>query len=447
MRKGHAMLKSISVKDESDVKIEFKDASFPAPFKSGLEYAAPARGVWNIVHTGMLIPEAHEIFVCAESCLRGVVLTAAEMNAMDRFSCITIRENNVLEGDMESLIIDGTADILNKLQKKPPAVLLYTSCIHHFMGCDLPLVYKKLREKFPDVAFTDCYMNPIMRKSGLTPDEIMRKQLYSLLGKRPKNPKSINIIGNDLLTDESSDLVRMIKENGYELKDITLCKTYEDYLKMAESVLNISYNPASRAGGDELEKRLGQKHIYLPLCFGYREIEKNLNELADYLNIPGQDYTKEIERAEKALKSAGDVIGDTSIAIDYTATMRPLGLAHLLLEHGFNVDRIYADGFNKEEKDDFEWLKVNCPDLKLYPTVDVKMRMLERYSSKKILAIGQKAAYFTGSNNFVNIVEGGGMYGYDGICRIADLMTDAYLHAKDAKSLIQIKGLGCGCLL
>lgn len=438
---------SLVIQNELSAGIKVKDASYPAPFISGLEYAAPARGVWNIVHTGMLIPGAHEIYVCAESCLRGVVLTAAEMNAMDRFSSIVIRENNVLEGDMESLIIDGVTDILNKLPKKPSAVLLYTSCIHHFMGCDLPLVYRTLREKFPDVAFTDCYMNPIMRKSGLTPDEIMRKQLYSLLEKCPQNPKSINIIGNNLVTDESSDLVRLIKENGYELKDITLCKTYKDYLSMAESSLNISYNPAAKAGGDELEKRLGQKHLYLPLSFDYKEIKENLDKLAAYLNIPKMDYSKEIDRAEKALKSAKDVIGNTKIAIDYTATMRPFGLAHLLIEHGFNVDRVYADGISVEEKDDFEWLKINCPDLKLYPTVNVKMRVLSRKCSEKILAIGQKAAYFTGSDNFVNIVEGGGMYGFDGICRMAELMTDAYLHKKDARSLIQIKGLGCGCLL
>lgn len=182
------MLKSISrIQDEYGASVLIKDASFSSPFVSGLEFGSPARGIWNIVHVGMLIPEAHEIFVCASSCLRGVVLTAAEMNASDRFSCITIGENNVLEGDMESLIIDGVTDILNKLPKKPPAVLIYTSCIHHFMGCDLPLVYRTLGEKFPDVAFTDCYMNPIMRKSGLTPDQIMRRQLYSLLEKSSLN--------------------------------------------------------------------------------------------------------------------------------------------------------------------------------------------------------------------------------------------------------------------
>ena len=59
--------------------INITKAAFPAPFESGLEYNPPTRGVWNIVHTGMLIPESRQIFVCAQGCLRGVILTAAEM--------------------------------------------------------------------------------------------------------------------------------------------------------------------------------------------------------------------------------------------------------------------------------------------------------------------------------------------------------------------------------
>lgn len=77
---------------EEDVSVPVSGASFPAPFRSGLEYAAPARGSWNIVHIGMLIPESHQIFVCAQSCLRGVVLTAAEMGASNRFSTIAIQD-------------------------------------------------------------------------------------------------------------------------------------------------------------------------------------------------------------------------------------------------------------------------------------------------------------------------------------------------------------------
>ena len=60
---------------------------------SGLEFNSPAHGNWNIVHTGMLLPEAIQIYVCADNCMRGVVLTAAEMNAADRFSFVTRRSS------------------------------------------------------------------------------------------------------------------------------------------------------------------------------------------------------------------------------------------------------------------------------------------------------------------------------------------------------------------
>ena len=98
-------------------KTTIREAAFPAPFYAGLEYSSPARGTWNIVHTGMLIPESHQIFVCALGCLRGVVLTAAEMNALDRYSSIQIREENVLDGGMEELMIDGVSDVIEKLKE------------------------------------------------------------------------------------------------------------------------------------------------------------------------------------------------------------------------------------------------------------------------------------------------------------------------------------------
>ena len=91
---------------QQELGISIGSASYPSPFPSGLEYSAPARGTWNIVHTGMLIPEAHQVFICAQGCLRGVVLTAAEMGAQERFSTVAVRPENVLNGDMEKLIMD-----------------------------------------------------------------------------------------------------------------------------------------------------------------------------------------------------------------------------------------------------------------------------------------------------------------------------------------------------
>ncbi|MFR8351646.1 MAG: hypothetical protein ACLVB1_02070 [Blautia obeum] len=38
------------------------------------------------------MPEAIQIYVCADNCMRGVVLTAAEMNAAERFSFVIVEE-------------------------------------------------------------------------------------------------------------------------------------------------------------------------------------------------------------------------------------------------------------------------------------------------------------------------------------------------------------------
>jgi hypothetical protein len=432
--------------DSTGAMVKIRDAAFPAPFRSELEYSCSARGTWNIVHTGFLVPEAHEIFACAAGCLRGVVLTAAEMNAQERFSTIEIRENNVLEGDMEDLLIEGVTDILHKLPYKPRAVLLYTSCIHHFIGCDLPLCYARLRERFPDIDFTDCYMNPIMRKSGLTPDQLMRRGLYALLKPHRIDPKKISIIGNNLPTDRNCELFTIAQSSGYSVTEIHDCKTYDEYQTMAESAFNICFNPVGKAGGEALEKRLGQKLLYLPLSYDYDEIAQTLSAYASAIGADAHDWSEEIAKCEETLSHAKSVIGDAPVVIDYTATMRPLSLAKLLLTHGFNVTAVYADSFTAEDKPDFAWLQEHYPKFPLYATVQVKMRVLPRETSEKTLAVGQKAAYFTGSPYFVNTVECGGYYGFSGIRQMLILMEDAFLHEKDTRKLIQIKGLGCGCV-
>ena len=427
--------------------VKISEAPFPATFASGLEYSVPARGGWTIVHVGMLVPEAHEIFVCAAGCLRGVVLSAAEMHLTDRFSTIAIEEHNVLDGDMEELIIEGVTDILNRLSQMPKAVLVYSSCIHHFMGCDLAMCYDTLRERFPKVDFTDCYMIPTMRKSGLTPDQIMRRQLYSLLKPADKHPKHCAIVGNCFSVEESSELVSLIRGAGWTLHQITECKTYEEYQKMAQCEVCISTQAVAKHGAEALAERLGMQHLYLPASFGKEEIKANLEKLAETLDCDYTENTEVEKQARLALQKAHEIIGNTPVVIDYTVSPRPLGLARLLLENGFRVTEIFTDSFSAEEKKDYLWLKENAPKLEVLPTVHAAMRKYPVGSEEKVLALGQKAAYFKNTPYFVNLVEGGGLYSFDGICRMCELMMEAFSEPKETERLISMKGLGCeSCL-
>ncbi len=425
--------------------IRLGEADRSALFSSGLEYNPPARGMWNIVHTGMLVPGAHEIFACAQGCLRGVILTAAEMLTLDRMSWISVSESDMFDGTLESDIIDGVEDILGRIGKRPPVVLLYLSCIHLFAGVDFEEIIRELSARHPDITFVDCYMTPTMRKT-VTPVMKMSSQIYGALKPLPLNRKAVGIVGCDRATDQDSELVRMIRNSGCEYRDIALCKSYEEYLGLAECYLNISCIPTGILAGEELEQRFGAKHLHLPARYDPEGLRENYRRLAEALEIECPDLSVEEAEAERALCEARQVIGDTPVAIDYTAVTRPFELGLLLIRHGFNVKYIIADTASGEE-DPFDRLRAEAPDILVYSSVNVNMLDMPEREHERILAVGQKAAYYFSTDNFVDIVVNGGLYGFTGIRKLAELMREAALEPKDKRRLISHKGWGCASCL
>ena len=439
----------------ADVYLSIGEASFPAPFQSKLEFNPPVHGTWNIVHTGMLIPDAPQIYICSANCMRGVVLTAAEMNAPDRFSQVLIEEKDVLAGSIEQLTVDGVLDVLSKLPKRPKAVLVFTVCVHHFLGSDLDWIYRELRRQAPDVIFVRCFMDPIMKKSGLTPDEKMRRSLYEPISPLPVNPRTVALLGSDFATDEDGDLRTYLEENGYRLLELPAAEDFEEYLQTGEAALLIACYPAAKPGAKALADQLGRPFLYLPLTFDADEIVRNEERLAETLQrlkeskpvqqttvLRPRSLTQQRAQAEKALAQLRDLVGDTPIAIDYTLHPRPLGLAKLLLDHDFTVDRVYLDAVSGEEEPVFEQLQAQYPQLKLYPTVHPSGR-LQHGDAPQMLALGQKAAWFTGSRHFVNVVEGAGWYGFNGIEKLCAAVSDAFDTEKDPVDCLPRKGLGC----
>ena len=434
--------------------IRIKDASYPAPFHPGLEFNSPVHGNWNIVHTGMLMPETIQIYVCADNCMRGVVLTAAEMNAADRFSYVIIEEDDLLNGNLEDITIEGVTDVLKKLERKPKAVLLFTVCLHHFLGCDLKMVYEELDRRFPEIEFVRCYMDPIMQKTGLTPDQKLRKAMYDPLKVQKADPHIVTLLGHNFPLDETSDIKRFLKKCGCELREITTCDTWDKYEKLGEANIFLSIYPTAKYGAQTLAKRLGREHIYMPASFDYEEIKQQMEQLAKKIisecvkiekDIWNREawYEKEIAACEASVAQAHGTIGDTPIVIDYLVHPRPLGLAKYLLEHGFCVEAVYLDGVSPEEEQEFYWLSKHAPELELRATIQPKMRVLPRNHEGKMLALGQKAAWFTQSPYFVNVVEGAGWYGFDGIRKMAELMIRAYEEEKEVEDLVVRKGWGC----
>ena len=452
---------------EGPSRIPVSKASFPAPFAQELEFNPPVHETWNIVHIGMLMPQAHQIYICSDNCMRGVVMTAAEMNAIERFSCVVLEEKDMHSGNLEEITLEGVSDVLLKIRRKrgeeglPKAVLVFPVCLHHFMGCDLGYVYKELEKRFPQIVFIKGWMDPIMQKTGPSPDMKLRKAMMDILMPYEEKNGLSALIGDIYALDPESDLMRLIRaadeargtvSTPLQIQD---CETLKEYQALSGREVLITRSPMSAVSVRQTARRLDCKGLYLPAVMDYAGIRKELETAAEALCITseqaGISFEQEEKLCEDALQHLRDVVGDTPIAIDYIAVQRPLGFARLLLERGFAVREVYLDAVSPEEENDFLWLKENRGEVLLCSTIHVKGRLLHAGAIDSehsgFLAVGPKAAWFCGTEHFVNLVDYGGMWGYSGIRKMASLMEDAFENAKDTKDLVPRKGLGCESIL
>ena len=448
-------------------RIPVGQASFPAPFAAGLEFNPPVHETWNIVHIGMLMPQSHQIYICADNCMRGVVMTAAEMNAMDRFSCVVLEEADIHAGNLEEITLEGVTAVLEKLRKRrgedkmPKAVLIFPVCLHHFMGCDMKYVYEQLAERFKEITFVKGWMDPIMQKTGPSPDQKLRKAMMDVLQPSASEKAGTALLGDIYALDPDSELMRLIKaaDKKAGIRSLPLqiqdCRTLAEYRALSARSVLITRSPLAAASVRQTARRIGAQALCLPAETGYAKIREQLEAAAQVMGISlaeaGIDTGAEEERCERALGRLRERISDTPIALDAVSVSRPLGFARLLIEHGLNVREIYLDAILTEEESDFTWLADHSPDLLLCSTIHVGGRFLHAgrlgKDHSRYLAVGPKAAWYCGTAHFVNLVDQGGMWGYSAIRKLAALMEEACRIAKDTRDLVPRKGLGCESML
>ena len=410
------------------------------PQEDGLLYSSPCRGLWNIVHLATQVPGSHQIYVCPTSCLRGVVLTTAEMGCMDRLSTITVGEDNILEGDLEETIFNGTRTILRALHKKPTVVFIFTSCIHHFMAANFLRVYEKLRKEFPDIAFVDAYMDPIMRKKT-PPLPSLQRQVYRVLEKQELVPNQCNFIDN-WFEAKYNDLAIHLQKHNVIVKDFSMQQNYTSYLEMGKSSVNFVFHPFGILAAKDLYYRLCQPYVYLPLSFDYATIDASMQQASRTMHVPSptpQQIQESRNAVEKAMQHLKQVLQDTPVSIDKSAIDMPISFATFLIQHDIQVESLFLDTCTE----DLTTLKQLAPDIKIYDVETCTMRIHHRNTDHKLLAIGQQAAYFNNTPYFVNCIFTAQMYGYTGILHMIDCMLLAYAEPKDIKTTISHKGWRC----
>ena len=230
--------------------------------------------------------------------------------------------------------------------------------------------------------------------------------------------------------------------------DVTGSRTYDEFLTMAHASRNILFHKAGMMAAKDLKIRLDQPfRLMRPVC-DYDIIDADMAALSEECGIPAptaEEISELRKQTEETVRRAKEVLAGRPVAVDGTAVDNPLGLSLWLLQHGIRVVSLFVDSFTEDEAI-FRTLQENWPDLRVYNAISWNMRRMERgYREESLVAIGQRAAYFHDTNYFVNLVDYDGMYGYRGLIRLMELLTEAAQEEKDMRSLIQIKGWGCSC--
>lgn len=420
-----------------------KDVTYTYNADIGLSYSTPCRGMWNIVHLAAQVPQSHQVYVCPTSCLRGVVLTTAEMGCMDRLSTITVGEDNILEGDLEETILYGVEKIIHTLPVKPKVIFIFTSCIHHFMAANYQRVYKILRDEFQDIDFVDAYMDPIMRRKT-PPLPCLQRQVYRMLKETSLISNQVNFIDN-WFAPVWNDLYDHLLKNHIVVKDFATEKEYDSYLQMNASRMNISFHKFGRLASNDMHYRLKQDSMIMRQTYDYDVIDEDMKTICEKLDIPemcDEEIDQLLCKTERVISETKQLIKEMPVSIDASAIDEPLSLALFLSRHHFTVDSIYLSAFTESEEV-FLALQKEAPDIRIYSAENWNMRVVDRHTPYPVLAIGQQAAYYNSTEHFVDVIVNAGMYGYRGIQHLMELMKDAYQHPKDIAENVQRKGWGC----
>ena len=414
-----------------------------SPFENTLHYSSPGHGDWGVVRIGMLAPESVQLFVCPSACGRHGAIGAMAQGLKDRLFYLYVTQSDIVDG-YDGLIPDAVEHVLDAAKPRPKVFFVFVSCLDDLVGTDHEALLEELGGRYPDVRFRVCHMNPITLGTKTPPPVSIQNNLYSLLEQGRQRDGNINAIGNLEVTAESSELFGFLASCGADvLRHISSYHTLDEYQDMAGSRANLVISPPGRQAAKQMEDRLGIPWIFMPITYQIEEVEEDYRRLREFLT-PGKqeafDFGPARERAAAAVKRAAKKVGNLPIIIDATATAQPFGMAKALISYGFRVVRVEAQECMAFDRPHMEWLQEVHPEVELFQPEHHRAVLFDRRLEES-LAIGVEGAYLAGSRHVADLFNDGGMFGYDAVCRLMELMEEAVGVETDLKQLINGYGL------
>lgn len=400
---------------------------------SQLSYSIPDVGRKK---SQLRIPESHTLYVCPQSCARRQFLRAIRNGEADRVSVLKLAQADLVSGDYEAEVARAIEQLLQVLPKRPRVLQIIVHCIDDFLGTDGENLVAGLQEAFPQLRFTLMHENPISVDVDRNALSKMQSGLYALLDAPAKHDAGVNTLGSFEPLPAESEIVAFLDALGAgPVRHISSCNTFDEYQRMAASAVSISLDRRGDSTAQSLEERFGIKPLIWHATYSLQQVKHNYGQLLSLLgcsnfDAPAVQQAQEVlecakRAAEQAIARARQVVRDTPLVVDSSASFSPCDLARELAECGFNVKAAVVFHMKGAEKEQELRLLEAFPNVQIIK--DQSATTLQQSSALgDALSIGVDGEFLFGCSRVVRgIYHDEGAFGYQGIRKLMDLMVQA----------------------
>ena len=334
-----------------ELSVQGKDA-VPEELVSGkhLIYSSPATLAFNspgaqgfgVKRAGLAIPGSVMLLVAPGCCGRNTTILSELPEYRNRFFYLMMDETDIVTGRHLKKIPQAVSEVVEGLDRKPSLVMICITCVDALLGTDMDRVCRKA-EKECGLPVRPCYMYALTREGRKPPMVHVRQSIYSMLKPMKRKRNVVNILGYFAPLSDDCELYDILKGMGVEqIREISRCRTYEEYLTMAEANFNLLLNPEGRAAADDMTRELGIPFIELARLYRLEKIHRQYELFAAALGEKIDDQVW-YDQALEAIDQFRRAFPGAVFSVGEGCNANAFELALALLEYGFTVEEIFKD--------------------------------------------------------------------------------------------------------
>ncbi len=400
-----------------------------------LSFNSPGAQGFGVKRAGLAVPGSVMLLVAPGCCGRNTSTLIEEQYA-NRFFYLMMDETDVVTGRHLKKIPQAVEEIYRFLDEKPSVVMICITCVDALLGTDMERVCRRAMERVP-VPVLPCYMYALTREGRKPPMVHVRQSIYSLLQPREKRSTTVNLLGYFAPLVEDCELYSLLNSVGIRrVQEISTCRDYEEYLRMAEANFNLILNPEARFAAQDMQKKLNIPSIELTRLYQLDKVKKQYALFGSAIGVTFDDQ-KEYDRAAAALEAFRGAYPNVTFAVGEAMNGNPFELSLALIRYGFPVREIYGN----LTPEDFVYIRKiaqHSPETKIYSNLEPSMLNYGEGEQTVDLTIGSDAKWYHPDAVHVTWDEDRQPFGYKGV----ELLFQALKTAMDRSGRTPPAGKG-----